>query len=230
MLVLCNGMPRSASTWSYNVAIGLLRQAASGEVFGGYDENLHRFLRGLPVSASHAVLKCHTLDATGIGIAQLGGARVIYTWRDLADATASFMTMFEVEFDRAIAVMASSLDLYRRHRRNGALILGYGTIMADPQGSVRKVAAHLHLDAHDPGITAVVHATSFARVRDRVEEIGSLDYGPNLIRHERSSYDPETLLHVDHIRNGGSGYGVTMLSPDQLRQLDALLAEKGPLE
>ena len=28
MLVLCNGMPRSASTWSYNVAMALLRRTA----------------------------------------------------------------------------------------------------------------------------------------------------------------------------------------------------------
>jgi hypothetical protein len=230
MLVFCNGMPRSASTWSYNVAVGLLRQATSGEVFGGYDENLHRFLRGLPASAAHAVLKCHSLDATGTGIAQLGGARVVYTWRNLADATASFMTMFGLSFDRAIAVMSSSLDLYRRHRRNGALILGYRAIMEHPEGSVRKVAAYLGLDAPDPVISAVAHSASFAKMRERVAEIGSLDYGPNLLRHEHSSYDPVTLLHVDHIRDGGFDYGAAMLAPDQLRQIDALLAEKGPLE
>jgi hypothetical protein len=212
------------------VSIGLMRQAGSGEVFGGYDENLHRFLRGLPMSASHAVVKCHSLDATGIGLAQLSAVKVIYTWRDLADVTASFMTMFDVDFDRAFAVMSSSLDLYQRHRRNGALIIGYGDIMRDPEGSVRRVAAHLLLDVSDELIAAIVHSNSFTKMCEKVKAIASLDYGPNLIRHERGSYDPETLLNVDHIRNGGFGYGARMLNLGQLRQIDALLAEKGPLE
>jgi hypothetical protein len=99
--------------------------------------------------------------------------------------------------------------------------------MSDPGGSVRKIAAHLGLDPADETIAAVAGETSFARMRDKVEEIGSLDYGPNLIRHERTSYDPETLLHVDHIRNGESGYGATMLAPGQLRQIELLLEDKG---
>lgn len=230
MLVLCNGMPRSASTWSYNVSVGLLRLASSAEVYGGYDENLHRFLRGLPSSASHAIVKCHTLDATGIGLAQLNCVKVIYTWRDLADATASFMLMFDIDFDHTLSVMSLSLDLYRRHRRNGALILSYRDIIGDPEGSVRKVAAHLELDLSPELINGVAGSNSLERMSEKVREIGSLEYGPKLIRHERASYDPETLLNVDHIRNGASGYGATMLNQGQLARIAALLAEKGPLE
>ena len=104
MLLLCNGMPRSASTWSYNVAMALLRKDG---VYGGYDENLYRFLCGLPASCVHAVLKCHSLDAAGLALAQLQAAKVIYTWRDLADATASYITMFDVDFEHTIALMSS---------------------------------------------------------------------------------------------------------------------------
>jgi hypothetical protein len=230
MLVLCNGMPRSASTWSYNVARELLRLAGTGEVFGGYDENLHRFLRGLPASASHAVLKCHSLDPTGIGLTQLGAAKVIYTWRDVADATASFMAMFDVDFEHTIAVMSSSLDLYRRHCHNGALILSYAEITGHPVASVRKVDVHLHLDLPDDAIAVIAEETSLRKMRERVDKIGSLDYGHHLLRHERSSYDPETLLHINHIRDGGSGYGAMRLNDGQRRRIEELLREKGLME
>lgn len=228
MLVLCNGMPRSASTWSYNVAMALLRHTAD-EVHGGYDENLHRFLRCLPASCVHAVLKCHSLDGAGIGLAQVQAAKVIYTWRDLADATASYMTMFDVDFDRTLAIMSSSLDLYQRHRRNGALILGYEAIIRQPAELVAAVAAYLNLEASQDQIAKIAEANSFARTREKVKEIGSLDYGERLVRHERSSYDPETLLNLDHIRDGGTGYGAGRLNQSQLRRIDELLREKGPL-
>jgi hypothetical protein len=228
MLVLCNGMPRSASTWSYNVAMALLRRTAE-EVCGDYDENLHRFLCGLPASCVHAVLKCHSLDPAGRGLAQLQAAKVIYTWRDLADATASFMTMFDVDFEHTIALMSNSLDLYRRHRRNGALILSYEAITQQPTESVAAVASYLNVAVRQEQVAEIAEANSFGRMRERVKEISMVDYGERLVRHDRTSYDPDTLLHIDHIRDGSTGYGASRLTQAQLRRLDKLLREKGEL-
>lgn len=228
MLVLCNGIPRSASTWSYNVAMAVLRHSAR-EVYGGYDENLHRFLGSLPPSCVHAVLKCHSLDTAGLGLAQLQAAKVIYTWRDLADATASFMTMFDVDFEHAIAVMSSSLDLYRNHRNNGALILSYQGITQKPAESVAAIASYLNVAASQELIAEIAEANSFGRMREKVKEISSLDYDGCLIRRDRTSYDPETLLNLHHIRDGSTGYGSGRLNQSQLRRLEELLREKGPL-
>jgi hypothetical protein len=240
MLVLCNGMPRSASTWSYNVAMALLRRSAE-EVYGDYDENLHRFLCGLPASCVHAVLKCHSLDAAGLGLAQLQAAKVVYTWRDLADATASFMTMFDVDFEHTIALMSNSLDLYRRHRRNGALILSYESITQHPTESVAAVASYLNVEVRQEQVAEIAEANSFGRMRERVKEISMLDYRERLVRHDRTSYidaahdrsyvyDPDTLLHIDHIRDGSTGYGASRLTQAQLRRLEKLLREKGELD
>jgi hypothetical protein len=221
-------MPRSASTWSYNVAMALLRRTAE-EVCGDYDENLHRFLCGLPASCVHAVLKCHSLDPAGRGLAQLQAAKVIYTWRDLADATASFMTMFDVDFERTVALMSNSLDLYRRHRRNGALILSYEAITQQPTESVAAVASYLNVAVRREQVAEIAEANSFGRMRERVKEISMVDYGERLVRHDRTSYDPDTLLHIDHIRDGSTGYGASRLTQAQLRRLDKLLREKGEL-
>lgn len=237
MLVLCNGMPRSASTWSYNVAISLLRHTEQ-EVCGGYDENLHRFLCGLPAACVHAVLKCHSLDDAGLRLAQLQAAKVIYTWRDLADATASFMTMFDFAFEEIISIMSSSLDLFLQHRSNGALILSYETITQQPTESVAAVASYLDVAPGQELVAEIAEANSFGRMREKVKELGKLDHAERLVRHERTSYidaarsdlyDPETLLHLDHIRDGSTGYGAGRLNPSQLRRLEELLREKGDL-
>jgi hypothetical protein len=76
----------------------------------------------VPVCAADTVRQNCKERAAGLRLAQLQAAKVVYTWRDLADATASFMTMFDVDFEDIISVMSSSLDLFVRHRSNGALM------------------------------------------------------------------------------------------------------------
>jgi hypothetical protein len=235
MLVLCNGMPRSASTWSYNVTIAVLHSTGE-EITSGYDEDLHHFLTGLPVSCVYAVLKCHSLDTAALGQSGSQDAKVIYTWRDLADATASFMTMFDVDFEHAVAVMSSSLDLYRFHQSNGALILSYEAITQQPIESVARIASHLNIAVPQEVIAEIAEAHALARMRQKVKEIGTDEYDDRLAHHERTAYveavrrnrryvyDPETLLHIGHIRDGSIGYGASRFTRDQLRRLDELTA------
>jgi hypothetical protein len=231
MLVLCNGMPRSASTWSFNVAVELLRRATDQPVHGGYDENVARFLKSAPRTVAHLVLKSHLTDPVAQTLARVGAASVIYTWRDVADAVVSFMRMFEVDFGRAYAVMAESLDLYQHYRRDGrTLILSYEEITADHLKSVRKVAEFLRLEPSESVIAAVDQLTALEHVRRKVQEVGGLEYGHRLLRRDKTPYDPETLLNVNHIIDGGSGYGRQVLSVSELHQIDDLVHEKGPLQ
>jgi hypothetical protein len=227
MLVACNGMPRSGSTWSFNVALQLMRSMGAGDVYGGYDESLYSFFDKLPEDARHAVVKCHTLDMVGIGLAQVRAITVIYTWRNLADAAASFMLMFGVGFDHAIAVLEHSLDLYHFHRRNGALILSYEDLTQRAEESVERVAAHIGATASASLIREIAEGTSLGKMRERVVEIAAPEYAPRLIEHEQTFYDPETLLNLNHIRHGGSGYGASRLEESQLERLRDLVRRKG---
>jgi hypothetical protein len=241
MLLICNGMPRSASTWSYNVAITLLRKntpamackpfaecPADAEcpaegVYGGYDENWYRFLRGVPTSCVHAVLKCHSLDAAGLALAQLHGAKVIYTWRDLADATASYMTVYDVDFEQTISLMSSSLDLFLHHRSNGALILSYEAITQRPAESVAAIASYLNVAARQERVAEIAKANSFGRMRKKLKAAAD---GACLASMASNS---ELVLDRLHIRDGSTGYGAGQLNPSQLRRLEELLREKGAL-
>jgi hypothetical protein len=227
MLVVCNGMPRSGSTWSFNVALELMRSMDASEVYGGYDESLYSFFDKLPENAKHAVVKCHTLDMVGIGLAQVRAITLIYTWRNLADAAASFMLMFGVSFEHAIAVLDHSLDLYHFHRRNGALILSYEDLTQRAEESVQRVAAHIGMTVSPRVIREIAQKTSLEKMRERVIEIASPQYATRLIEHEQTFYDPETLLNLNHIRHGGSGYGASRLEEPQLERLRDLVRRKG---
>ena len=214
MLVLCNGMPRSASTWSFNVAMGLLRSTTGQQVHGGFDENVARFLESVPPAADHIVLKCHLLDGVGRALVRTGAAKVIYTWRDVADAVTSFLAMFGGGFDNALAVMESSLELYDLHRHStNAIILEYREVVDSPLEAVRRVARHFGLPADSPIVREIAEENSFEQVRRRVERLNAAAF---------DLHDPETLLHKNHILDGSSGYGRTSLTAEQLSRIDAL--------
>jgi hypothetical protein len=227
MLVLCNGMPRSASTWSFNVAIGLLRyQADAAHVHGGYDEDVARFLGAIPEQSRHLVLKCHSLDPIGRALAQSGAAKVIYTWRNISDAIASFMRMFNVDFEHAFAVTHDSLQLYDFHRSVGnVVVLHYDEITKESLETVRRIDAYLGLDSSLDVIRSVGEQTSLSQMRAKVSILDSTANQERLIKLERTTYDPETLLNVNHIRDGSSGYGRMLLSVAQLARIAKLSRE-----
>ena len=219
MLIFCNGMPRSASTWSFNVAMELLRRTRPAErIHGGYepDENVAKFLATAPADAVHIILKCHSLDAIGLALTRAGAAKVIYTWRDPADAIVSFQTMFSADFEEAFASIASSLELMRFHRRHGnALILEYEEITGKPVESVGRLAAYLGLEACAELIAEIAAQSSIERMRDKAEQLAAVIERDRLVQHHQTVYDKETLLHVNHIRDGSSGYGRARLTAEQ---------------
>src|SRR5260370_5451744 len=80
MLVFCNGMPRSGSTWSFNVVLGLLRRSFPGEeIQHGYSEAPVEFLKATPPAASHVVMKCHFLTPMARTLVRTEAAKVVYT-------------------------------------------------------------------------------------------------------------------------------------------------------
>jgi hypothetical protein len=225
MLILCNGMPRSGSTWSFNVVTGLLRRFhPSQAVHAGYDEDVGRFLRGLDRNVAHAVLKCHSLDELGYALVRIGAAKVVYTWRDIADVTVSYMRMFGNDFEHALDVIDTSLQLRRFHLESGnAVILAYHEIMTCPEKAIEQIARYLGLEGRPDLVAQVNEETSLERIREKVAQLSSEETRRRLIRHENTLYDPETLLNVNHIRDGNSGYGRALLSQEQNARIDELM-------
>lgn len=225
MIVLCNGMPRSASTWSYMVVMELLGRETSCEaVHGDYDEDVARFLQSAPTTAVHLVLKCHTFDAVARALERAGAAKVVYTWRDVADALVSFMGMFGRDFEHAINVMAYSLELYRFHRQmDNAVVLHYDEIISSPVVAVQRIATNLGLKPDPETVQMIVEKTSLPRIREKVNSLSSAENASRLVRLENTAYDPTTLLHERHIRDASSGYGIKCLTAEQLKQVEGLL-------
>ena len=85
-------MPRSGSTFSFNVAREIL--SARGSV---YQEPREDVVEAVSRSGGtdHMLVKGHNLDAVSLALARAGGMRIIMTVHRVEDAMASWLEMFD---------------------------------------------------------------------------------------------------------------------------------------
>ena len=223
MIVLCNGMPRSASTWSFNVCRLLFQERyPEATLCARYHENLAEVIDPLRGGYDHVVLKCHTLDGRGRELCRSGVARAIYTHRDPLDAIHSAMVMFRHSFEDALESIRRSLELYEFHRSTGdAHIVSYDAIVCTPAKAIAGVAAYLGFDLPVRTLEVVSSQTSFDAMKEIARQVGRERPG---VRTPRSIYDPETQVHRDHIRDGRTGHARDYLTADQVQRAEAALA------
>ena len=67
---------------------------------------------------------------------------------------------------------------------------------------------------------------SIDRMRAKSAQIASLK-PPRIIRENGLVFDRETLLHLNHVKNGGIGYGVRVLPQAAMSVIDGVLEEEG---
>jgi hypothetical protein len=229
MFVFCNGMPRSASTWSFNVTKALLQGCFPGDpIQAGPSEAPVRFLRSVNPQARHIVIKCHSLTPLARTLVRTGAARVVFTTRDLADAVASAMAAFGESFDQVVdVVMMPTLALLAFHRETGnAAIVHYEEVVSRPRCAIRRIGDYLAYGKVTAQMVEEIAArTSFERMREKVEEINAITEPGRLVDTGTNLYDPETMLFRRHMGDGCSGKGRAMLNTGQLSRIEALVRD-----
>jgi hypothetical protein len=223
MIVLCNGMPRSASTWSFNVCRRLFQQLRPQDsLCARYHENIAEVIDPLMGSYDHLVLKCHSLDERGRRLCLSGQAVAVYTHRDPYDAICSVMAMFGHSFEDALESIRHSLDLREFHQTTGhSHIVAYDSVRNTPVEAVVGIAKHLCLDPSADQLDRIVRATSVDAMKAIADQVAP---ERGAVRTPKSMYDPETHVHRNHIRDGGSGHGKGRLSAEQARRVEDVLA------
>lgn len=229
MLLFCDGMMRSASTWVYNVVFTLLKAAFP-------DKDVRRTANANSIAAMEAmagadwaIVKCHGLDENARAIFLEGKARAIYTHRDIYDAVASLLVMFRFSFSDVLQLMEASLDAYDFHCATGNyLCVDYESIAGNPCEVIRTISDFLDVSAPSGTIERIAEAHSLAAIKEFSSNLSLL--GEDRVQScSFTRYDRETQWHVRHVRNGGIGYGRRYLMPEQIEQLERLIrSRQGP--
>jgi hypothetical protein len=221
MIVCIAGMPRSGSTFSFNVAREAL--CARGRVHHDYSTSvLDELARAVDVD--HVLIKAHQLDDRSVLLGRYGAMRVICTVRKPEDAVASWMQMFNASEEETIAGMRAWLQLYRE-LKPFALTIRYRTIDRHPLMAAWQIMRFLFPRATIIDAWRSSRRYSKAEVKKRTDAM--MDRHAAGIKEIGSSwYDINTHFHRRHVSSLKSRAAIERLPLDQVERIRIALARE----
>jgi hypothetical protein len=224
MLVICAGMPRSASTWSYQVACALLNRQGPTHGLGymedAFDEaQAERVRRG-----GSYVVKIHPPHPLMLTLTASHDARVIYTYRDVRDVIYSFAHKLLSQPSHILERWSGPImDGFEKWTATDDCVkIRYEDFHRQAVPEIHRIAEALHLRVPREAIAAIDCEFSFEANRSRAErkQRELLQEGHDLreLKHAcRHAHDE--LVHWNHLRSGSIGGWQDVATPRELEQM-----------
>ena len=211
-------MPRSGSTFSFNVAREIL--SARGAVYQEACEDIVGVV-GRSGGADHVLVKNHNLDEPSLALARAGAMRIIMTVRRVEDAMASWFDAFDtVPEPIALSIMHHWIGLFQQLRTK-ALIVPYGQIDRRPRLAAWRIARAICPIVYPSEILAITHRLSKATVKRQTDTL-PID-APGVIDAGFSHYDARTFFHRRHVSALKSHPAEQRLASERLETIRATL-------
>jgi len=199
-------MQRSGSTLQFQIAARLVEEAGLGRRVEWVEPLKFPELRakyadvpGMKVFKNHVCT-----DAMAAEFDR--GAVGLYSYRDLRDVFVSNMTKYASRFDQFW--YAGFLDVTLRNDRRWTglprvLVSRYESMVSDLPAEVARIAAHLGIPLDADACLKIADEHSVEKQKRRIErsvEDGALKQG-----YAGARYDPQSMLHTDHLQGGRVG-------------------------
>jgi Sulfotransferase domain len=225
-LVLCTGILRSGSTWSFNVCRLMAKVVAGREklpLWTGYmlpEQSEPFFQRFGDSQPGPTVVKAHSLGPRGMEVLHAGKARAICTFRDPRDCVASMMTFANRPFDDAVSSISEALLVLESVMRSGhALPIRYEDMLGDPRGQIGRINGFLGLSLEAAILGRIDELCGMEASRRVCEELRHRPAETVLRSTEDHRVDPQTWLHDNHIQSGKAGRWKDEMQPWQVQVL-----------
>lgn len=222
MIILCFGLPSSASTWAYNV-VRSLSVATKPQTLGVFAQTARDLQQAVPPGTSDLILKAHTLDEPLFRLIEASNMPVIMTWRDPRDAAVSMAERTGIELGQCIAdiqrsasVLLSLLEL----NRHGTVVLEYGQDYMNKLETIHDIARSIGTTAPS-ALVRQLHETLKTSTLKKSIDTWSKSLGPKATF--SSHVDMDTHWHKNHLGDGRSGKW-REVATEWERDLDAALS------
>lgn len=210
------GLKSSGSTWLYNVAISVLKEAFKGTKTGAfYADNFGMFPPGA-AQARILVLKTHEPSDAVLFLNRFTRGEMLVSVREPRDAVASLMQRFSHSFESAlrdVTVEGERLVALARSSRK-ALMLRYEDGFTDDEKTVDRVARHLGVTVSDAARRRIFRAHTKEAVKKTIKKLHGRRRDPN-------AFDLTTQWHPGHVGDGRVGKYKTVLTQAQQRKIEA---------
>jgi|HubBroStandDraft_5_1064220.scaffolds.fasta_scaffold40255_2 hypothetical protein len=216
-VILCLGLKSSGSTWLYNVAIRILKEARlpRGAVAAFFADNSAM----LPVGAEKAqilVIKSHEPSKSILFLTRFARGKVLVSVREPRDSVASLMQRFGHSFESALRdVRVGAGHVIALSRGRETMTLRYEDGFADDERTVDKVARFLGVRLSKAGRGRIFRSLTREAVRKKIEKLHKGETDPN-------AFDFTTQWHPGHVGDGRVGKFKAVLTAAQQRKIEAV--------
>lgn len=221
MWVFCCGMFRSASTLQFQITTRIVKDYGLGKQIGWIDAKRFAEVREKYChDQGLQVIKVHVCTDEIAETFQRHEAIGIYTFRDIRDVYASYMSQRTKPFDFLWqeGFLETCLKSYEQWTNlPNVLISCYEDIVQDLPEEVRRIAHHLGVSLSPETCEQIASDYSIEHQQKRIQQ-----FKQQLLQSERNPHDhreivdyhdEESLLHLNHIHSAKNGRWQNDLSP-----------------
>jgi hypothetical protein len=226
-LILCTGLLRSGSTWSFNVCreLGQATARRHRQGFGSayltepqLDFFLNTQARSIP---GPTVLKTHGVGPVAQEWIRTGRAAVVCTYRDPRDCVASMLTFFGLDFATAARRIHADLEFLALYETSRGLLIRYEEMMSHPLTQIERIATHLRIVVDRAELRRIDQVTNLQNSAKICRDLAGRDES-QILRSGGHRVDPATSLHDNHIMNSKPGRWRSEFTDEQARTLTEL--------
>jgi hypothetical protein len=213
-VVLCLGLKSSGSTWLYNVAIRILKEAEPGKgaVRAFFADNSAMVPEGAE-KARILVIKSHEPSTAILFLTRFARGQVLVTVREPRDSVASLMQRFGHSFESALKdVREGGKHVMALARERRALVLRYEDGFPDKERTIDNVAAFLGMKISAALRRRIFRSLTREAVQKKIRTLHAGETDPN-------AFDPTTQWHPGHVGDGRIGKFKSVLSAAQQRRI-----------
>lgn len=241
MLIVCCGMPRSASTLQFNIAWKVAEAARIGRreewrSAPNWDKARSELGEMAESDVSH-VIKSHQPPDSIIRLAETTDrVRFIYVHRDIRDVVVSMKVRFQYTLSRAIQRISESIELERWLTRNPAgsvLVQDYETLLTALPTAVQEVSQFLNADLNAEEIGEISGQldikVAYKKSRAKTPRFEHWRRRANILLGRKVAFaDDELMLHPEHVstHRGEIGIWKNALTAEDLSTVERHFAER----
>jgi len=237
------GMPRSGSMWTFNVARRLIRLGGAlpwPDRIPPDERAIVKQAFARPAGKGRVYcIKTHYALAL-----ERPDIRILCNFRDIRDATLSYMRFMKCSFEAALESARESMKITDHYLRSGAetvLPVDYDDIIDAAASVVARIADFIGVQASDAEISDIAAQLSRDRMAARLEKLQEVSVNRNggiesrldadrytSIRNMDGSYrvyDSETGFQSNHITSIRPGEWREAFTAEQQRALNELLGQ-----
>lgn len=224
MIVATLGIPRSATTWMYNLVLAIVGTKLDSVrgYFIDVEDTLETFVA--KSDGNTIVVKTH-VGSHDFWQSLPDDAHLFITTRDVRDGIASSRHMFPfVQFEQAVEYSRTSANFsIQAAKHRNALVFRYEDKFFEKLSTVKGVADQLGIPLSASDAERILKQLSREKVIEKIKKLQ--DDGVIGDDNDAASHDRHTQWHPGHVKDGLIGKYRDILSPQESALIDAEFVE-----